>query len=93
MQTKKTELHSVNRKILLMVIVTSSFFTPFMGAAVNIALPKIGDDFSMNAVALSWVAMSFILSSATFLVPFGKLADRYILGVEFTFFVGKQMHG
>ena len=74
---RMTELQNVNRKILLAVILISSFFTPFMGAAVNIALPKIGDEFSMNAVAMSWVAMSFILSSATFLVPFGKLADIF----------------
>jgi EmrB/QacA subfamily drug resistance transporter len=46
-----------------------------MGAAVNIALPQIGIEFSMNAVGLSWVSMSFLLSSAIFLVPFGKAGD------------------
>jgi len=46
-----------------------------MGSAVNIALPSIGRDLSMDAVELSWIAMAFLLSSAVFLVPFGKLAD------------------
>jgi EmrB/QacA subfamily drug resistance transporter len=67
-----------NRGILLAVIMITSFFNPFMSAAVNIALPRISEEFSMNAVSLSWIAMAFLLSSAVLLVPFGKLAD--ILG-------------
>ncbi len=67
-----------NRGILLAVIMISSFFNPFMSAAVNIALPRISEELSMNAVELSWIAMAFLLSSAVLLVPFGKLAD--ILG-------------
>ncbi len=65
----------VNRGILLAVIMLSSFFNPFMGSAVNIALPSISHEFSMSAVQLSWIPMSFLLSSAVLLVPFGKLAD------------------
>lgn len=64
-----------NRRILLGVIFISSFFNPFMGSAVNIALPSISRELSMNAVSLSWIAMAFLLSSAVLLVPFGKLAD------------------
>jgi EmrB/QacA subfamily drug resistance transporter len=64
-----------NRGILLAVIFISSFFNPFMGSAVNIALPSISRELSMNAVSLSWIAMAFLLSAAVFLVPFGKLAD------------------
>jgi len=67
-----------NRGILLAVIMISSFFNPFMSSAVNIALPRISEELSMNAVELSWIAMAFLLSSAVLLVPFGKLAD--ILG-------------
>jgi EmrB/QacA subfamily drug resistance transporter len=69
-----TEQH-FNRGILLGVIFISSFFNPFMASAVNIALPSIGKELSMNAVSLSWIAMAFLLSSAVMLVPFGKLAD------------------
>lgn len=53
----------------------ASFLTPFMGAAVNIALPSIGDEFEMDAVLLSWVATGYLLAAAMFLVPFGRLAD------------------
>jgi EmrB/QacA subfamily drug resistance transporter len=72
--SSNTDPH-VNRGILLAVILISSFFNPFMGSAVNIALPSIGHDLGMNAVELSWIAMSFLLSAAVFLVPLGKLAD------------------
>lgn len=39
------------------------------------ALKKIGSDFSMSAVGLSWVTMSYLLASAIFLVPFGRVGD------------------
>ena len=64
-----------NRGVILLMIVFTSFINPFLGAAINIALPAISIEFSMNAVSLSWVAMAFLLSSAVFLVPLGKLAD------------------
>jgi len=52
-----------------------SFLTPFMGSSVNIALPRIGREFSMDAVLLSWVPTAYLLAAAMFLVPFGKIAD------------------
>lgn len=54
-----------------------AFLTPFMGSSINVALPAIAEEFSMNALVLVWVPTSFLLSSAVFLLPFGKLADMY----------------
>lgn len=53
------------------------FFNPFMGSAVNIALKKIGIEFSMSAVELSWVSMAYLLALVMFLVPFGRLGDLW----------------
>ena len=64
-----------NKRVALVVATLSSFLTPFMGSSINIALPSIGKEFLMNAVLLSWVATSYLLSAAMFLVPFGKVAD------------------
>ena len=64
-----------NKNVVLALVVITSFITPFLGSSVNIALPTIGAHFGMNAVTLSWVAMSYLLSSAVFLVPMGRLAD------------------
>lgn len=72
--------------MILFSILITSFINPFLGAAINIALPAISKDFSLGAVAMSWVSMAFLLSSAVFLVPFGKLAD--IWGRKRVFFLG-----
>ena len=74
------------RRLILFLIIITSFINPFLGAAINIALPAISRDFSMGAVGMSWVAMAFLLSSAVFLVPLGKLAD--IRGRKLVFLVG-----
>ena len=55
----------------------ASFLFPFMGSSVNIALPSIGRELSLDAVTLSWIATAYILTSATLLVPFGRIADIY----------------
>ena len=69
------ELAESDRRSILLVATVASFLTPFMGSAVNIALPSIGQEFDMDAVLLSWVATSYLLAAAMFLVPFGRLAD------------------
>jgi EmrB/QacA subfamily drug resistance transporter len=66
-----------HKKTILLVCILTSFLNPFMGASVNIALPYISSEFSLRAVSMSWVAMAFLLASAIFLVPMGKLADIY----------------
>lgn len=68
-----------NKKQLYILLVTtlSSFLTPFMGSAVNVALPAIAEELSLTALTLSWVAMSFILTASISLIPLGRLADIY----------------
>ncbi|MDZ7263786.1 MAG: MFS transporter [candidate division KSB1 bacterium] len=72
-----TDDTNVNRSVALFVATLSSFFTPFMASSINIALPTIAAEFQMNAVLLSWIATSYLLAAAMFLVPFGKIADIY----------------
>jgi EmrB/QacA subfamily drug resistance transporter len=63
------------KNFILSLMMISSFVAPFLGSSVNIALPSISRDFGMNAVTMSWVSMAYLLASAVFLVPLGKLAD------------------
>ena len=65
------------RTCVLVIAVISSFLPPFMASSINIALPAIGSEFSMDAVLLGWIATSYLLAAAVFLVPFGRLADIY----------------
>jgi EmrB/QacA subfamily drug resistance transporter len=69
--------HSKQQTYILLVTTLSSFLTPFMGSAVNVALPAIAKDLSMTALSLSWVATSFILAATMTLIPLGRLADIY----------------
>jgi MFS family permease len=63
------------KKVALFLAVLAGFLTPFDLSAVNIALPTIGSEFSLDAVTLGWVATAYLLASAVFLVPFGRIAD------------------
>ncbi len=74
------------KNIALFIAVLAGFLTPFDLSAVNIALPTIASEFSMDAVTLGWVATAYLLASAVFLVPFGRMAD--ILGRKKIFSAG-----
>lgn len=61
----------------LIVVAIASFTGPFMFSSVNVALPAIQEEFSVNAVQLGWIATSIMLAMAVMLVPIGKIADIY----------------
>lgn len=84
----KTEKKSAgyNKNLILSLVILTSVVNPFLGAAVNIAIPSIATEFEMTAVSTGWIAMAFLLSSAVFLVPFGKAAD--IIGRKRIFLYG-----
>jgi EmrB/QacA subfamily drug resistance transporter len=75
-----------NRRAALYISALASFITPFLGSSLNIALPSIGDDFGLTAVALTWIPAAYLLANVVFLVPFGRLAD--IRGRKLIFRIG-----
>lgn len=75
-----------NKEAVLFVNVITAFLTTFMGSAVNVALGHISKEFQMTEIGLSWVATAYLLASAMFLVPFGRLAD--IIGRKRIFLTG-----
>lgn len=75
-----------HKKALLVAIIISSVLSPFLSSAINVALPQISTELGMTASELSWVNMSFLLASAAFLVPLGKIADH--LGRKKMFIAG-----
>jgi EmrB/QacA subfamily drug resistance transporter len=66
-----------SKRVVLLVATMASFIFPFMASSVNIALPALGKELSLDAIMLAWVTTSYLLSSAAFLVPFGRMADIY----------------
>jgi EmrB/QacA subfamily drug resistance transporter len=85
MTADKTE-ESTSKRSVLLVSTFAAFLVPFLSSAINLALPSIGKDLHATAVSLSWVISSFILSSAIFILPFGRLAD--IIGRKKIFSLG-----
>ena len=69
--------HGTSKGVVLLVVTIAVFVFPFMASAVNIALPTIGEEVSVDAITLGWIATAYILSSATLVVPFGRIADIY----------------
>lgn len=59
----------------LLVICIAAFLVPFMGSALNLALPRISEAFDMNAITLTWMATSYLIATAIFQIPFARLAD------------------
>jgi EmrB/QacA subfamily drug resistance transporter len=69
--------NSASKGAVLLVTTMASFIFPFMASAVNIALPSLGKELSLDAIILGWIATGYLLSSAALLVPFGRIADIY----------------
>ena len=69
----------------LLAATLAAFLVPFMGSSLNIALPTIGNEFAADAILLSWISASFLLTSAIFTLPFGRIADIYGLKRIFTY--------
>jgi EmrB/QacA subfamily drug resistance transporter len=63
------------QKTTLSVVVITAFLTTFIGSALNLSIPAIGIEFKTSAAMIGWVVTGYILSSAAFSVPFGRLSD------------------
>ena len=70
-------MESKEQKTTLAVATVTAFMAPFMISSTNVALPAIGKEFHVNAVLLGWVATSYLLATAVFLLPAGKYADLH----------------
>jgi EmrB/QacA subfamily drug resistance transporter len=64
-----------NKKSILALMTLMSFLTPFMASSIMVALPSIAQEFDLTAIALSWISNAYLLATAVFLVPLGRLAD------------------
>jgi EmrB/QacA subfamily drug resistance transporter len=63
--------------MVLLVATTAGFLSTFMASAINIALPRIEEEWNVSAVTLSWISLAYILAAAALLMPVGRLSDFY----------------
>ncbi|NLA86208.1 MAG: MFS transporter, partial [Clostridiales bacterium] len=68
------EKNSSRLRITLVIVMITSFITPFMSNAISLAIPAIGKEFDAGQSLLNWVVSGFLISTAAFLLPFGRLA-------------------
>ena len=54
-----------------------AFITPLMLSGVNVAIPTIVAGLRIDAITASWIPLAYLLSSAVFLLPFGRLGDMF----------------
>lgn len=73
-------------KLTMVIVMTTSFITPFMGNAINLGIPQIGLEYGVDQFGLNWVVTSYLLATAALLLPFGRLAD--IVGRKKVFLIG-----
>lgn len=58
-----------------------------MVSAINVALPAIQNEFSLDAISLAWIPTAYLLAYAVFVLPVGRVADIhgrkkvFILGI------------
>jgi EmrB/QacA subfamily drug resistance transporter len=77
---------ATDQRAVLLMVWLSAFSTPLMLSAANVALPSMAHDLHLNAVALSWVPLAYLLASAMFVLVCGRLAD--MRGRKRVFLVG-----
>ncbi len=65
------------QRMVLLVATTAGFLSTFMASAINIALPRIEEEWNVSAVTLSWISLAYVLAAAALLMPAGRLADFY----------------
>jgi EmrB/QacA subfamily drug resistance transporter len=73
-------------KTVLIIVMATSFLTPFIGSSINLAIPAIGRELGGTPATLSWVVSSYLLTTAAFLLPLGRLSD--IIGRKKMFISG-----
>jgi EmrB/QacA subfamily drug resistance transporter len=84
--TTLTTTRSTRRWLALTVLALAQFLVVLDASIVNIALPTLGDQLSLDTAALSWVLTAYILPFGGLLLFGGRLADRF--GHRRVFLVG-----
>lgn len=64
-----------NQWLVLGTLMVSSFLGRLDGTIVNLALPKIIQDFGITVTEASYIATAYIIANAVFVPVFGKLGD------------------
>lgn len=68
---------TATQRSALVIALTTSFMGPFLISSVNVALPTIEKALSLSSLSMTWIVNAYLLASAVFLLPAGKIADSW----------------
>ena len=92
------EDHPQFKWLVLLTVIIGTFLGRLDQTIVNLALPKIIEDFKITVTAAGWIATAYILANAVFVPIWGKLGDTigrkkvYIMGFAI-FIFGSALAG
>ena len=69
------ETHKNFKWLVLLTVIIGTFLGRLDQTIVNLALPKIIEDFKITVTSASWIATAYILANAVFVPIWGKLGD------------------
>lgn len=69
------EPDDLHRWQVLLTVFTGTFMAPLDSSIVNIALPSLTEHFSVDISSVSWVVMSYLLTTSALLLTAGRLGD------------------
>jgi len=69
------EKHDNLKWMILLTVIIGTFLGRLDQTIVNLALPKIMNDFSITVSEAGWIATAYILANAIFVPVWGKLGD------------------
>lgn len=87
MKKEKRRGFARHQWLILATVMIASFLGRLDGTIVNLALPKIIQDFGITVSQASWISTAYIIANAIFVPIFGKLGDMigrkplYIFGI------------
>lgn len=97
-QVEELKTDQTLKWMVLVTVMVGTFLGRLDQSIVNLALPKIINDFSISVSSAGWIATAYILANAVFVPIWGKLGDTvgrkkvYLLGFGI-FIVGSALAG
>ncbi len=89
---EQTSKKDRTRWLILLTVIVGTFLGRLDQTIVNLALPKIINDFGITVTSAGWIATAYILANAVFVPIWGKLGDTwgqkkiYIIGFSLFIF-------
>jgi DHA2 family multidrug resistance protein len=95
---RSTHHNGIPKWLILLTVIVGTFLGRLDQTIVNLALPKIIDEFHITVSSAGWIATAYILANAVFVPIWGKLGDMigrkkvYVIGFSL-FIVGSILAG